>query len=90
MSPALVGGFFTTSSTWEVRDISGRHQYPYLLKTLVQGETIVLSRVLPNEMFPCPYLQIYSSTGKGVRELIGKDMKGGKRSIGADKIEDKH
>ena len=87
MSPALVGGFFTTSSTWEVRDISGYHQHPYLLKTLLQGETMVPSRVLPNRS---RFLAHISSSGKGVGELIGKDMKVGKRSVGADKIEDKH
>ena len=48
---------------------------------------MVPSRVLPNRS---RFLAHISSSGKGVGELIGKDMKVGKRSVGADKIEDKH
>ena len=52
---------------------------------------MVPSRVLPNRRrFLAHISRLIAALAKGVGELIGKDMKGGKRSVEADKIEDKH
>ena len=52
---------------------------------------MVPSRVLPNRRrFLAHISRLIAALAQGVGELIGKDMKGGKRSVEADKIEDKH